>query len=518
MAWTTPRTWADGEVVTAALLNAQIRDNLDEVSPEALTATYAGRGEIALSIHDYDPTPASIAAVLDSALADGAATSRTVLLGQGTWTSAKAGQHLIKSFTGLVGDPSGGTILQLTHADGGLTVQDTAGSGGIYAYESRLRDLWINGMGVCKKPVTAIQSEEMEFRNVRIQGWTEAGMVLDSVSLALLDRVAFAGDDTTLAKPGVRLLNDTGSLEIRSPNFYKCLAVELAGTGVSDMRFTGLPWFEEVAELISINSPGNSVSATIRTTGHAVSSSTDMRLLRLNAAGAVYGSFSFDDMTISAAALTSALFDTSALANTGVMAIAFRRAGLTLAAAAPVLLAPNAAQAWNTLIWEPVDLYKDNTGQIYYDTTKWFPPGFVTGSAFTKPFSLQGSGTPENVYAAPVGSTYQRIDIGNVSMYRKVLGTGKIGWQPLGVYAPVKTVTANYTATYEDSVIIGNAAGITITLPTAGSYGGRRYTIKNINAASLTVGGTVDGVVNPTLATDERMTVVTDGTAWRRID
>jgi len=28
MAWTTPRTWVDGEVVTAALMNAQMRDNL----------------------------------------------------------------------------------------------------------------------------------------------------------------------------------------------------------------------------------------------------------------------------------------------------------------------------------------------------------------------------------------------------------------------------------------------------------------------------------------------------------
>ncbi len=29
MAWTTPRTWAPGETVTAALMNAQLRDNLN---------------------------------------------------------------------------------------------------------------------------------------------------------------------------------------------------------------------------------------------------------------------------------------------------------------------------------------------------------------------------------------------------------------------------------------------------------------------------------------------------------
>jgi len=32
MAWTTPRTWVSGEVVTAALLNAQLRDNLNAIA------------------------------------------------------------------------------------------------------------------------------------------------------------------------------------------------------------------------------------------------------------------------------------------------------------------------------------------------------------------------------------------------------------------------------------------------------------------------------------------------------
>ena len=40
MAWTAPRTWVTGETVTAALMNAQIRDNLLEAS--AATVTTAG--------------------------------------------------------------------------------------------------------------------------------------------------------------------------------------------------------------------------------------------------------------------------------------------------------------------------------------------------------------------------------------------------------------------------------------------------------------------------------------------
>ena len=40
MAWTAPRTWVTGETVTAALMNAQVRDNLLETS--AATVTTAG--------------------------------------------------------------------------------------------------------------------------------------------------------------------------------------------------------------------------------------------------------------------------------------------------------------------------------------------------------------------------------------------------------------------------------------------------------------------------------------------
>jgi hypothetical protein len=38
MAWTTPRTWVTGELVTAALLNAHIKDNLNAAFPVAVDA------------------------------------------------------------------------------------------------------------------------------------------------------------------------------------------------------------------------------------------------------------------------------------------------------------------------------------------------------------------------------------------------------------------------------------------------------------------------------------------------
>jgi hypothetical protein len=38
MAWTTPRTWVTGELVTAALLNAHLRDNLNALVPVGVDA------------------------------------------------------------------------------------------------------------------------------------------------------------------------------------------------------------------------------------------------------------------------------------------------------------------------------------------------------------------------------------------------------------------------------------------------------------------------------------------------
>lgn len=44
MAWTTPRTWAAGEVLTDALLNAQIRDNFNAIVNDGVNAIVIARG------------------------------------------------------------------------------------------------------------------------------------------------------------------------------------------------------------------------------------------------------------------------------------------------------------------------------------------------------------------------------------------------------------------------------------------------------------------------------------------
>ena len=44
MAWTTPRTWTTGEMVTAALMNTHVRDNLNVVLPGGMTFILDGGG------------------------------------------------------------------------------------------------------------------------------------------------------------------------------------------------------------------------------------------------------------------------------------------------------------------------------------------------------------------------------------------------------------------------------------------------------------------------------------------
>lgn len=70
--------------------------------------------------------------------------------------------------------------------------------------------------------------------------------------------------------------------------------------------------------------------------------------------------------------------------------------------------------------------------------------------------------------------------------------------------ATSRTVTTDTLATTADGVIVVDATGapVTVTLPDPASAVNSAITIKRINAGAnaVTIGGTVDGAVNPTLA------------------
>ena len=78
--------------------------------------------------------------------------------------------------------------------------------------------------------------------------------------------------------------------------------------------------------------------------------------------------------------------------------------------------------------------------------------------------------------------------------------------------------TANYALAQTDSVVLANGSALTITLPSAAtSTAGKVFTVKNLNAASLTVAsaaGTIDGATTKTLAQWAAASYISDGTNW----
>ncbi len=87
--WTAPRTWATGEIVTAAIMNTHLRDNLDYLKGQAdapLNAAFAGSAAV----------PSTTSGTFGDVHANYVITVTTsgapVLLGfSGTWKSSSSG-------------------------------------------------------------------------------------------------------------------------------------------------------------------------------------------------------------------------------------------------------------------------------------------------------------------------------------------------------------------------------------------------------------------------------------------
>ena len=164
MAWTTPRTWVTGEVVTAALLNAQIKGNMD-LSAGAILSTagdilYAsGANTPARLAKDTNATrvltntgTSNVPAWAQVALATGVSgtlpvanggsgatslTDKAVLISQDTGTDTIGSVALTSSGQIIVGGSSGpaaatitaGENVTITNGDGSISI--AASGGGI---------------------------------------------------------------------------------------------------------------------------------------------------------------------------------------------------------------------------------------------------------------------------------------------------------------------------------------------------------------------------------------------------
>lgn len=106
------------------------------------------------------------------------------------------------------------------------------------------------------------------------------------------------------------------------------------------------------------------------------------------------------------------------------------------------------------------------------------------------------------------------------------LGTELGNVQRATARASSRTVTVATTATITDDVILANATGgaFTVTLPDPTTVLEAVFTVKRLNGGgnAVTIGGTVDGTVNPSLGSQyASMTVKAIGTndsaAWYKV-
>jgi hypothetical protein len=165
MAWTTPRTWTTGEIVTAALMNTHLRDNLNVTAPAVMTAQgdllYASAANAPARLAKDANSTRSLTntgtnnnpAWAQVALATGVSgtlpvanggtgatslTDKAVLISQDTGTDAVGAVALTTSGQLIIGGTGGpaaatitaGTNITVTNAANAITIgQTTAGVG-----------------------------------------------------------------------------------------------------------------------------------------------------------------------------------------------------------------------------------------------------------------------------------------------------------------------------------------------------------------------------------------------------
>jgi len=74
--------------------------------------------------------------------------------------------------------------------------------------------------------------------------------------------------------------------------------------------------------------------------------------------------------------------------------------------------------------------------------------------------------------------------------------------------------TATYTVLLTDDFIRIVSGTFDLTLPTSGVVDGDWFEMKNVGAGVVTVKGTIDGVVDKTLATTNDLVVMFNGVDW----
>lgn len=497
--WYTPRTNWDNAV------KAELEGRLSE---ETLTQQFAAF-EMATAY----------GAVGDGVTDNSTALANGLIAAQGRALYLPAGEYIVNSatrlaltgnFSSIVGDPSGaGTIIRFTNASGGLDI----GDGVTNVYENRLSNVLISGNSVATTVVRCRKVYEPYFENVRIEGSSSAAgstLVLMNESGQLdADRIVLAN-----APIGIRL---TGTIDpianIRLGNFYnlgECIRWESSSASKFALSDS---WIEACTDVFTVNRPGASFSIgeVLMSDVRVLKAAGNQYLFRVIAVSSINSQvLDFEQCYVDAQASTTPLFDLTVAPTGGTVRISGRR-NTVLYANVGTMLQANAGQAWNTLLAD----FREING---VSPALWYPTPLTL--SYPTPPVLSGAGVP--AVAAPRGSLYQRNDAFPgfyPGVYTK-LTDGDTTWHAVGTQKVLYVKTTSYAITLADEVVVANGASVTITLPAAGLWHGRFWTVKNINAASATVassGGTIDGATTKSLAQWQAATFISDGSNWLTI-
>lgn len=123
MAWTTPRTWATGELVTATIMNTHIRDNLNYLLSRNLFYVIEATGTYTTTSTTYTAVNATFTQTVDTS------GGTVVIVVQGTWSHSAGGVAMKMGISVDSGAPGSYSIRQ-----SGNTVADHRGATTLVVY------------------------------------------------------------------------------------------------------------------------------------------------------------------------------------------------------------------------------------------------------------------------------------------------------------------------------------------------------------------------------------------------
>ena len=253
MAWTTPRTWTTGEIVTAALLDTHLRDNLNVTAPAVMTAQgdllYASAANAPARLAKDANSTRSLTntgtnnnpAWAQVALATGVsgtlpvgnggtgATSlddKAVLISQDSGTDTVGSVALTTSGQIIIGGSSGptaatitaGSNITITNGDGSISIAASVSSGTQFATGSYTGNGGtsnaITGVGFqpkllhITKKLTSVGDDFLR----REWAWT-SDVIIDDISgggFISVPGVNASGDDPSMEDDGILSLDSDG--------------------------------------------------------------------------------------------------------------------------------------------------------------------------------------------------------------------------------------------------------------------------------------------------------------------